>query len=271
VALAAIVVSVAAAALGVTVLVARDGDAPSANSGLRWRADFETGDFSQYAGVFEASPARASVVTSPRKQGDYAARIEVRAGERTGAQAGTNRTELIGASGTNTYSVTEGSELWHMWWFYAPSSTTWKPMVMMQHANSLRGGGVELTGLMTFNASGRLEYQDNGSRKDGLEYFWRTQAPVTRGVWHKVLLRKRWSSREAAGFVEIWYDDVQQVLRTDSAGARGRRTYHRNLNNARTGVRMHQGIYRNDPGGDHVAVIYLDGLRVGTTRDAVEH
>jgi hypothetical protein len=268
--LPAIVVSLAAAALGVGVLTATNGEEPSANSALRWRADFETGDFSQYAGVFEASPERASVVTSPRKQGDYAARIEVRAGERTGAQEGTNRTEVVGASGTNTYSVAEGSELWHSWWFYIPSSTTRKPMTIMQHANSLRGRVPELTGLMTVNASGQLEYQDNESRKDGLEYFWRTRSPVTRDVWHKVLLRKKWSSNEAVGFIEIWYDDIPQMLWIDAAGNRGRRTYHRNLNRMRTGVRMHQGIYRNDPGGGHVAVIYLDGLRVGTTRDSVE-
>jgi hypothetical protein len=164
--LPAIVVSLAAAALGVAVLTPMNGEELSANSALRWRADFETGDFSQYAGVFEANPERASVVTSPRKQGDYAARIEVRAGERTGAQEGTNRTEVFGASGTNTYSVAEGSELWHSWWFYIPSSTTRKPMTIMQHANSLRAR-VELTGLMTLNASGQLEYQDNKSRKDG--------------------------------------------------------------------------------------------------------
>jgi hypothetical protein len=71
-----------------------------------------------------------------------------------------------------------------------------------------------------------------------------------------MVIHKKWSSTEAGGLVEIWYDDVPQTL-TDRMTRKHMRTL-----KAGYSARMHQGIYRsNDIGG--TAVIYLDGLRIG--------
>jgi hypothetical protein len=87
---------------------------------------------------------------------------------------------------------------------------------------------------------------------------------VTRNAWHKIVVHRKWSSNEAVGFVEIWYDDVKQAL-TDGT----RKMFMRTLKDGYS-ARMHQGIYRSNAIGG-TAVIYLDGLRVGTSRKSVDN
>ena len=65
-----------AAAFGVVGLRDKDRAQP-----LRWRADFETGNLSQWQGRFTpvslgTGTADITVVRSPVKQGNYAARVE---------------------------------------------------------------------------------------------------------------------------------------------------------------------------------------------------
>jgi hypothetical protein len=71
-ALGGIVVAGAAAAFGVVILRDEDRARP-----LRWRADFETGNLSQWQGRFTpvslgTGTADITVVQSPVKQGNYA-------------------------------------------------------------------------------------------------------------------------------------------------------------------------------------------------------
>src|SRR5262245_50565999 len=70
----------ALAALGSAIAGALAISAPAA---VIWRGDYETGDFSQW-GPFhvQAVPGGATIVTSPVRQGSYAARFVVRPGDR---------------------------------------------------------------------------------------------------------------------------------------------------------------------------------------------
>ena len=79
------VVTVAAAAAASLLLAGRE-EAPEGGAA---RLDFETGDLSQYDMVQRAAPDRLRVVTDPTRQGDYAARFEVRAGDTPASTTGT--------------------------------------------------------------------------------------------------------------------------------------------------------------------------------------
>lgn len=240
---------------------------------LIFNGDLETGNFSQYEGVFQAVSGRASIVTSPVFQGTKACRIEVRNGEYVGGDGASNpkrnRTELTLAP--PRYNPQEGSDWWHKWSFRIPASTPiGSGAAFMQHGNTIPGT-VELTGLFVYATDGHLEYQDNKSTTPAYEIFWRSANVITRDVWHTILLHKKYSVDPQVGFIEIWFDGAQQQLFTNASGARGTRAYQRNLNPTRTSVRMHTGAYRNElTGNEGTFVYYIDGLRIGTTRADVD-
>jgi hypothetical protein len=252
---------------------------------MLWRADFETGDLSQWEGVQQASPGRASVVTSPHEQGSYAGRFEVREGEFIGSDTGLggrNRTEAVLSAAGNRHNPREGDDWWYRWSFYLPASTplpaqgTDQGMTITQWVTSGDAGSAfEQLGIFQFRDTrasadpgpGHVEflYTDSDARADGTEHFWRKAASdVARDAWHKIVLHKKWSATEAGGFVEIYYDDVKQTL-ADGTTKMSMRT----LTPGHSAY-MKQGIYRsNEIGG--TAVIYLDGLRIRTTRASVEN
>jgi polysaccharide lyase-like protein/Big-like domain-containing protein len=257
---------------------------PSSTGSLLWSGDFETGSFSQWEGVLQAVPGRASIVTSPRIEGNYAARLEARAGEFIGSDAspvpGRNRTELVASPLANRHNPKDGDEYWYRWYFYLPSETplpldgTNQAMTILQWTTAASGStpGWEQLGIFQFRDTkasadpgpGHVEllYTDSGSRDDGTEHFWRKAATaVTRNAWHKLLIHKRWSSK-SDGFIEIWYDDVKQTL-TDGTTKMNMRTLTPGYS-----ARMQHGIYRGNAIGGN-AVLYSDGFRIGTSREAV--
>jgi hypothetical protein len=259
-------------------------NAPTASDpgGLVWKADFETGNLSQWEGVQQFAPGRASAVSSPSKQGMYSGRFEVRAGEFLKADAPTrNRTEAVLSVANNRHNPHEGSDWWYGWWFYLPASTplphqgTTEYMSMMQHITTAPVGSPD------WDIVGILEFRDNkasgdpGSGHVELSYtgsagsppfpgaFWtKDQAAVTRDTWHRIVLHKKWSSDPSVGFVEIWYDGAQQTMMNGST-----RVHHANLRPGYSAY-MKQGIYRSDRIGGN-AVMYLDDVRIGTSRAAV--
>jgi hypothetical protein len=280
--LAGVVVAIGATALVVTVLKGTDSAEPPAGSRPLLRADFESGNFSQWEGVQQAAPGRASVVTSPHVQGSYAGRFEVREGEFIGSDAPTrNRTEAVLSAAGNRHKPKEGDDWWYRWWFYLPASTpmpaqgTDQGMTITQWVTMGDAGpDFEQLGIFQFRDTkasadpgpGHVEflYTDSDARTDGIEHDWRKAASaVTRNAWHSILLHRKWSASEAAGFIEIYYDDVKQTL-ADGTTKMSMRTLTPGYS-----AYMKQGIYRgNDIGG--TAVIYFDGLRIGTTRASVQ-
>jgi hypothetical protein len=146
----AVVVAGAAAVFGVVILQDKEGARPpqdrarapedrarpphDRSAAPRVRADFETGDLSQWQGRFTpvslgTGTADITVVRSPVKQGNYAARVGARTEEQTGAQQGTSRSELVrstnvtGNKGFPVNLTSNSTELWTRWSMYIPSST----------------------------------------------------------------------------------------------------------------------------------------------------
>ena len=72
--------------MGVALLVGLALALPT--SSFAWEGDFETGNVTQWSGVFEMQAGRVSVVESPVRQGRYAARFEVRAGDHVNGWGG---------------------------------------------------------------------------------------------------------------------------------------------------------------------------------------
>ena len=256
--------------------------APSGGGGsLVWTADFESGSFSQWEGIQQHSAGRSSVVTSPHVQGSHAGRFEVREGEFTlsGDRPTRNRTEAVLSVKQNRHNPQEGDDWWYRWWFYLPSSTPLPPagstnyMIITQWPSLAPAGSsdFELNGSLEFrDTDGKGQrpvdfiYADGNSRADGIEYMWRKDsAGIQRDGWHKLLIHKKWSSSGGTGFVELWFDDVQQTMTNGDS-----RMYMRTKRPS-YGAYMKQGIYRSNAIGG-TAVMYQDGLRIGTSRAAAD-
>src|SRR5829696_10196343 len=101
---------IAVAAAAASLLAAGREEASGARTG---RLDFETGDLSQYDMVQRAARDRLRVVTQPTRQGDYAARFEVRAGDTPASTTGT-RAELI-AEYDRGRRPAAGEQRWYRW------------------------------------------------------------------------------------------------------------------------------------------------------------
>jgi hypothetical protein len=300
----AVVVVIAAAAIGILLLrsgddstktasnasggaaatsAARDESAPS-SAGRIWTADFETGDLSQWEGVQAVKPDRARVVTSPHTQGRYAGRFEVREGEFLPMDAPTrNRTEAVLSTAHKRHHPVEGSDWWYSWSFYIPASTpvpkngddgymtitqflSTGPTTLPQPDFQLGAFGFADSKARGDPGPGYSEfaYTDRDKESDPDDKHWSIPAKdVKRDVWHDIVLHRKWSSNRRIGFIELWYDDRKQTLRGGKS-----KEFMRTLT-APYSAYLKQGIYRSDSIGG-TAVIFLDGLRIGKTRAAVE-
>jgi Polysaccharide lyase len=232
--------------------------ASSSSGTLIHAADFETGDFSQWSEVQAFSRRRYRVVREPRRQGAFAARFESVAGECIGGDCTggipRGRTEALLAGAE--HPVREGEDVWYRWYALFPRTgpmprftfTQWRADGERQTARAPSG----IFGLLTVDRSasaprGFLDFERNGDRWTG---------PLHRGRWIKFLVHIRFSSDRAVGTYELWVDGRHAVSFHDQSKAPG------------AGVYLKQGVYRN--GDTPSGVVYLDGLRVASTRDAAD-
>lgn len=240
-ALASLVVLLGAACQG-------DGKPPR---GVPWVGDFETGNLSQWKnrtsgpGIQRVAGDRIRVVRSPVIQGRYAARFEVRTGDRWRDSSG-NRAEL-----QHWTAESEGDRRQYTWGtMFAPDFPSTRQgfqIVTQWHATSpgsqpplfIFASGDEI-GLKTVptTASGK----PRSSRT-----LWR--APMARGTWHRFRLRVTWSSNRRIGRISLWHNGRLVVRR-----ARAQTLIPGNVNY------LKQGLYRSDD-IQGVGVVYHDAMR----------
>jgi hypothetical protein len=238
--------------------------------------DFETGNFDQWSICqSESFFSSCSDYTRPNngmrvetdvvRQGKFAARFEVGAGERGVSGA---RAEVRG------YHAVEGDEHWYQWSTRFgegfPASQGWT-VVTQFHADAKNSGsppvafiagpryvGVDAWGLVlnTWNALG----------SPGPIYVpWR--ASVNPGVWNDITMHIGWSARDDSGFIELWVGGVPQTF-TAAPCAGQIRCHVRTLVPGGGGVYAKQGYYRDfdiKPTG----VVYQDGFSVADSRDGL--
>jgi hypothetical protein len=213
--------------------------------GLLWAGDFETGSVSQWPIVQRVASDRIQIAQDPTRQGNYAARFEVRPGDNIGNTA--PRAELAAE-----LHEQEGDERYYRWF------TLFDQSFPTEFENSF----VTFTQWRSTNESGaytsfmvwgdEIELRCDGTR-------W--EAPLVKGVWHEFIYHVKWSADPNVGFIELWYDGqlvMPKVYVETMDGAPG------------SGVENYvkQGLYKSDeiPTG----VVYHDGFVSGTSLAAVQ-
>jgi len=224
--------------LGLGVLIDRGGSA-------LWRGDFETGDVSQWDGAQQVASDRITIAQDPKRQGNYAARFEVRPGDNIGDTA--PRAELFVRLGED-----EDAERYYRWFTYfdpdfptryEDSFVTFTQWRAVDESN-------DWTAFMVWGD--KIELHRNGAR-------WSTR--LTKGVWHEFIYHVKWSPDPDVGFIELWYDGEHVLPKLHvktMSGAPGDAVENY----------VKQGLYKAEeiPTG----VVYHDGFVAGTSLEAVK-
>jgi hypothetical protein len=203
----AAVISAGCAIAGAVVLAA-----PAA---ISWRGDYETGNFLQWGDFHvQALPGDATIVTSPVRQGAYAARFVVHPGDRPIDSA--ERAEVYTETGEN-----EGTESWWGWSTMFPSDAQLHSGIFIQwHQNHLRCAPpvvFELSGsplqLRLRAWGGNLDESQclNPSRRDWF------LGQVQKNTWYDFVFHVKWSANPSVGFVELWLNGKQVIPKTFTA------------------------------------------------------
>jgi hypothetical protein len=218
------------------------------------RLDFETGDLSQYDSTQRAGDDRLRVVRSPKRQGRFAARFEVRAGDTQAATTGV-RAELI-AERDGGREVGPGDERWYRWSTLFPRSYAlsdqWQTFIQWKNDGT---GSPPLA--MTVKGD---EILLSGGDQNAFHEFWK--APIERGRWHDFVAHIRWSARPEKGFVELWHNGRRVVPRTPTA------TLYRGDDGSPISNYLKVGLYRSSAIRS-TQVLYHDGMVVARTREGL--
>jgi hypothetical protein len=224
---------------------------PVTPDGVVFRGDFESGDLSGWRlndgdGLqIGGGEGRLRVVTSPRRQGRYAGRFEVREGdvwrgapgERTQAcfdefaDEGQLRTYRWSTRFAEDYpSYTGGFQLWSQW-HAKLSGPSQAPIQFIAAGDEIGVNVVE---------------SDADARPTGTHRLWR--GPMRRGRWQDFTLRVQWSSDPDKASLDLRVDGAEVMSRRGIATLiPGHPNY------------VCQGLYRSD-GAGATAVVFYDGL-----------
>lgn len=213
-----------------------------------FRGDFETGGLDQWDGSQEVARGRIRVIRSPRAQGGYAARFEVRNGDNPIGFG--DRAEVQVASAER-----EGTERWYDWRIrFAPSfpsSRGWQ--LVTQWHSSLDGSPP-----VAFYVQGDRIYlqiwkHDARGRPVASPVIpW--EGPLRRGEWQRFRMHARWSGSDRRGFVQLFVNG-----RRATGVVRSRTLYPGQPNFLKIGYYRQSGI--RAPG-----IVYHDGMTVTEVR-----
>ncbi len=220
--------------------------------------DYETGDFRQWNNCqavhinsscdeVDSSRYGMRIVTSPVRQGRYAARFEVRDGDVPDFGGGERAEVADDAAGG-----VEGDEMWYQWSTQFTANfplTGWGAVVSQWHDAS--GHSPPLS----FDVIDGTHW---GLVKDGAAVMWK--APQSPGTWQDIKIHIVWSSDPSVGLVEVWHNGVRQSF--SGGGCSG--TICRTSTIGAGGIYFKQGYYRDN---SHTApgVIYHDGFTAAKT------
>ncbi len=230
----------------IAIVVSVSTLATSGSGGVIWRGDYETGNFSQWeCGLQVQAEGRATVVTSPVRQGKYAARYEVRPGDHNVGTGNGERTEV-----KSCRHAVEGEEQWWAWsTMFAPdfsaSNSDWNIFTQF-HNSGTTGGRVE------FYVNGNsMQFVTHGGELNNPTARFCEIAKRTNGKWYDFVIHVKWSSANT-GFAEVWVNGKKAVQFTNTPTLYvGQDVY------------LKQGYYREPQ--SNVGVIFHDGMRQGTS------
>ncbi len=224
-----------------SIAEARVCAAGSTSSGVVWRGDFETGNYSQWSKAQIVSADRMMAVTSPVREGRYSMKVTVKQGDDPIDSSG-NRNELVRMTREPV-----GSEYYYKWsTMFAsdfPSASTWQLFAQWHHEGSSGSPPLEL---FVYGEELRMNVRSSTVWK----------APLVRGVWQDFVLRVKWSPDPSVGFVELYHNGKLVLPRRYAATQfSGYLNYlkmglYRNSSIAKTGVLYHDGFIMTKQASD---------------------
>jgi hypothetical protein len=210
-------------------------------SGIVWRGDFETGNYSQWTKAQIVSADRMQAVTSPVRQGRYSMKVTVRQGDDPISSSG-NRNELVKLT-----REPSGSEYYYKWsTMFAsdfPSVSTWQLFAQWHHEGSSGSPPVEF---FVYGEEIRLNVRGT--------LVWK--APLVRGAWQDFVFHVKWSSSSSTGFVELYHNGrlvlPRRYIATQFSGYLNylKLGLYRNESISRTGVLYHDGFIMTKQASD---------------------
>lgn len=214
------------------------------------RADWETGDTSQFSSVQTVSSDRIRPVTNPVRQGRYAGRFEVRPGD-----------DPLGYGDRAEVSIstreTEGDERWYSWsTMVAPGfpSTAGFQVISQWHS---RADGRPPVAFFAENDDLVLFVHRYAAPGQQLSTTRAWSAPLPRGVWQDIVMHVKWSGSDRVGFIELWVNGQRQTL-SNGQTRLSTRTMYPGIDNY-----FKQGYYRQY-GIRGTGVVYHDGFRMSS-------
>jgi Polysaccharide lyase len=178
-----------------------------------FNGDFETGNFNQwplcqrqnYNSSCVGMPASYSLAIEPGHQGSYAARFEVRDGDKPFCCG--ERAQVVNETAQPV--EVEGRDLWYDWDFMIdqqyPITPSWQ--VLMQWHSDVDGSPP--LGFYTENNNVVLQTRPRPNAPyTGVTNVWST--PFVKGQWTDITLHVTWSANANIGLVEIWKNGVKQ-------------------------------------------------------------
>jgi hypothetical protein len=215
-----------------------------------FRADFETGDFSQFGGFNRgAKPAHAAVVTDVVHAGKYAGRFTIHEDDVFNAQQlriQVNGPRITVKEGTDTfmsfYLCMKDPPKDRDNFFYWEGGPPPRYQNVMTWWVEPRPGG----------AGRAVRFGTGNLGRDGV--LWDGEFAV--GTWHQLGMHVRWSEDSAKGNVKLWWDGA--VVLDKPARTKGPQTVYF----------CQPGIHRS-PHAKSVDTIYFDDFLCATTLEEI--
>lgn len=226
-----------------------------------FNGDFETGNFNQwplcqrvnYNSACTGMPASYSLGIEPGHQGSYAARFEVRDGDKPFCCG--ERAQIVNETAQPV--EVEGRDLWYDWDVMIdqlyPITPSWQ--VLMQWHSDVDGSPP--LAFYTENNNVVLQTRPRPNAPyTGITNVWST--PFVKGQWIDITLHVKWSADPNIGTAEIWKNGVKQSF-TGTPPEHGNGT-------SCSGQQICQfrNIYPGDAGNRPMVTYYRDESITGT-------
>jgi hypothetical protein len=219
------------------------------------RADWETGNTSQWSTVQTVNSQRVQAVRSPVRQGSYAGRFEVRPGEDPFCSGGSGGCYGPRAEVSLNTNETEGQERWYEWSSLVDQSvpSTAAFQVISQWHSTVDGRPP--VAWFVENDDLLLMVHPYRAPGDQIAFIRAWKGPVKRGTWRDIKMHIKWSGSDSIGFIELWIDGVRQTFYN------GQQTLH--IRTMVPGYKNYfkQGYYRDNSVGG-TGVVYHDNFRM---------
>jgi hypothetical protein len=233
----------------------------AAPSGVLWEADPNRGT-AVFDGL-ERAPGTITVANDPKGQYGPSFRYETW----DNADGTKERCESRGLRKPDGSVLTLGSTQEGQT-FYVGWRALWNPMpitkgrwiALYQLHISGQSSSQPSSGPFVLRTLGDGQLHFQLTSPDGSDrHIW--NAPLSLNTWNSFVIGFKLSRSGSAGWVEFWYNGVQQKFTNGSTRYTGATLWGTHVNNK-------WGVYRSGPNSGH-AVAYLNQARLGTTYDSV--